>query len=79
MANPKQKIMRRKMAQAVNYQLKAIAVLLDVRELFNEFHPEWDELFTAICNNCMITVGFIKELAVRAWGYFPEKLDSWLR
>lgn len=72
-------MMRRKMAQAIRSQQRAITSLLEVRELFNEFHPEWDELFTAISNNCLITIGLIKALCIKAWGYFPDKLASWLK
>lgn len=71
--------MRRKMAQAVKHQMQTISCLLDIRELFVEFHPEWDELFTACANNCMISIGFIKRICVLAWGFFPEDLASWLK
>lgn len=79
MANSKQKYMRRKIAQTITYIQKAVDNLLEVRELFNEYHPEWDELFTAICNNCVMTISFIKSLCVKAWGYFPDNLDAWLK
>ena len=75
----KKAFMRRKIAQSFGHQQKAIQALLEVRELFVEWHPEWSDLFTAICNNCVITMGFIKDLGVRAWGYWPESLDSWLK
>lgn len=75
----KKKWMRRKIAQAYGHQQKCIECLLDVRELFVEWHPEWSDMFTAICNNCIITMGFIKDLGIRAWGYFPESLDAWLK
>ena len=71
--------MRRKMAQAFGHQQKCIECLLEVRDLFAEWHPEWSLMFNAICNNCLITTEFIQSLCIRAWGYFPETLDSWLK
>lgn len=71
--------MRRKMAQAVRKQMECIACLLEVRELFVEFHPEWAELFTAGANNCMVSIGIIKKICILAWGFFPEDLKAWLR
>lgn len=75
----KKKYMRRKIAQAYGHQQKAIECLLEVREMFTEWHPEWSDYFTAICNNCVLTMTFIKALGTRAWGYFPESLDAWLK
>jgi len=75
----KKKYMKRKMAQAFGHQQKSIQCLIEVRELFNEWHPEWSPLFTGMCNNCVITMSFIKSLSIRAWGYFPETLSTWLR
>lgn len=75
----KKKFMRRKIAQAYGHQQKAIECLLEVRELFVEWHPEWSDLFTGIGNNCIVTMGFIQKLGIRAWGYFPESLDAWLK
>lgn len=79
MAQAKKKYMRRKAAQAVKHQMNCIACLIELKELFVEFHPEWDELFIAICNNCSISIAMIKTLCVRAWGVFPDKLDTWLK
>ena len=75
----KKKFMKRKMAQAFGHQQKSIQCLLEVRDLFEEWHPEWCELFTGMCNNCVITMSFIKRLSTLAWGYFPETLSTWLR
>lgn len=75
----KKKFMRRKMAQAFGHQQKAIQCMLEVRELFSEWHPEWSPMFTAICNNCIMTADFIQKLCIRAWGYFPKSLDAWLK
>jgi hypothetical protein len=75
----KKKFMRRKMAQAFGHQQKAIQCMLEVRELFVEWHPEWSPMFNAICNNCMMTAEFIQKLCIQAWGYFPESLDTWLK
>jgi hypothetical protein len=78
-ANQKQKYMRRKMAQSITYLQKSIDALLEVKELFVEFHPEWDSLFIAIANSCVITIGLIKSLCEKAWGYFPDNLETWLK
>ena len=75
----KKKYMRRKLAQAFGHHQKAIECILEVRELFVEFHPEWSDLFTGIANNSVISMNFIKSVCVQAWGYFPETLDTWLK
>jgi hypothetical protein len=75
----KKKYMRRKVAQAIGHQMKSLECMLEVGAFFFEFHPEWKPFFDAICNNCMMTIGFIKDLAIKAWGYFPDELDKWLK
>lgn len=75
----KKKYMRRKIAQAFGHHQKCIECLLEVRDMFVEWHPEWSDLFTALCNNSVISMGFIKKLGILAWGYFPESLDAWLK
>jgi len=75
----KKKFMKRKIAQAFGHQQKSVQCLLEVRDLFAEWHPEWSPMFNAICNNCLMTGEFIEKLATRAWGYFPETLDTWLK
>jgi hypothetical protein len=75
----KKKLMRRKVAQAIGHQMKSIECMLIVSDFFAEPHPEWIPFFTAICNNCIMTIQFIKSLAIKAWGYFPDDLDKWLK
>lgn len=75
----KKKYMRRKIAQAIGHQMKSIDCLIEVREFFDEFHPEWAELFNGIANNSLITISFIKSLAIHAWGFFPDNLNTWLK
>lgn len=75
----KKKFMKRKIAQAFGHQQKSVQCLLEVRDLFAEWHPEWSPMFNAICNNCLMTAQFIETLGTRAWGYFPETLDTWLK
>jgi hypothetical protein len=59
--------------------MMTVDCLLELRELFTEFHPEWDEYFTMIANGCIVTIGFVKKLAIQAWGYFPDNYENWLR
>lgn len=75
----KKKYIRRKLAQAIGHQQSCVSCLLEVREFFVEYHPEWEELFVSIGNMCMMSIGFIRTVGIRAYGYFPENINTWLK
>jgi hypothetical protein len=79
MSQKKKKQLRRKIAQCVGHQMKTVVLLAEVAEVFRESHQDYAEMFTTIANNCMITIEWIKGVAIHAWGYFPDDINTWLK
>lgn len=79
MTQAKKKILRRKIAQALNHQMKTVELLIYIATTFGEFHADYEEIFELIANNCMLTIEWIKSIAIKAWGYIPDDINTWLK
>jgi hypothetical protein len=79
MSQQKKKRLRRKLAQCVTYQQKTIENLLEVAEIFGEFHDDYKEMFEVIATSCGLTLELIKRVCEHAWGYFPNDFHTWLQ
>lgn len=79
MAPQKKKMLRRKIAQCVGHQMKTVYLLVEISEVFGEFHTDYSEMFNLIANNSMMTIEWIKTIAIKAWGYFPNDINTWLK
>lgn len=79
MTQAKKKILRRLIAQSINHQRRSVEKLVRISEMFGEWHEDYAEMFDLIANNCMMTIEWLKSIAIRAWGYIPDDLDTWLK
>ncbi len=73
------KQMKRKIAQSVQHSQRICENIMFIREQFESGHPEWLDLFDLLINNQLMQMRFMVNLSVKAWGHFPEKLDTWLK
>ncbi len=72
-------MMRRKLAQAYQHQMRTVELLVELGEIFGEFHMDYYEQFLAISQMSMTVMKFIKGIAIHAWGYFPDNIQTWLK
>lgn len=79
MTKPLRKQMKRKAAQAVQHSQRICENMMFIREQFIDGHPDWIDLFDLIINNQLMQISFIKVLSTKAWGQFPDNLDTWLK
>lgn len=79
MANPKVKRLRRLMAQVVNHQIRSMAKMEEIAKTFGEFHADYQEMLELIATNCALTMKWCKDVSEKAWGYWPNDLNSWLK
>jgi len=79
MSAQKKKMMRRKLAQAYQHQMRTVELLVELGEIFGEFHMDYYEQFLAISQMSMTVMKFIKSIGIHAWGYFPEDINKWLK
>lgn len=79
MGQAKKKIMRRKAAQAYQHLMRAIECLLFLQDIFIEHHPDYAELFNVICTGINVFMEQLEKTFTRAWGYFPDDLNKWLK
>lgn len=59
--------------------MKTVYILVEISEVFGEFHTDYAQMFDLIANNCMMTIEWIKVVAIKAWGYFPDDINTWLK
>lgn len=79
MTQAKKKIMRRKAAQCIGHLMKAIECIIEIREFFLPFHADYSEMFELTCSGIMFIMEEFKSVCIKAWGYFPDDLNKWLK
>jgi len=79
MAKLLRKQMKRKLAQSVQYCVKICENVSFIREQFVDDHPEWLPAFDAIIQSQCMQIDFLVGLAKRAWGYYPDNIETWLK
>ena len=67
------------MAQCYQHQARSVEILLDMAEEFAEHHPDYTEFMQAIGQSIFVNMGFIEDVCKKAWGYFPENIETWLK
>lgn len=77
MSQQKKKMLRRKIAATFRYQLQSIENLLVLRDTFGKFHDDYAIAWELMAQNCQITAEMIKDVAIKAYGYFPDDISKW--
>jgi len=79
MARQNKKVLRRKIAQAWQHQARTVEIMTDMAVMFDEHHKDYAEYMQAIAQSAYITMEFIQDVATKAWGYWPEDVETWLK
>jgi len=75
----KKKMLRRKIAQAFQHEQRTVEIMLELGEIFGEHHKDYEEYFQAIGQCSLVVMGFIQDVAVKAWGFWPDNIETWLK
>jgi len=70
--------MKRKAAQSVDHLFKSGVAIFELRERFDEDHPDYAEFFDYSITAISLLCDQLRGVYAKAWGYFPDDLSTWM-
>lgn len=70
-------LLKRQVAQSVHHIEEAQMDLLDLREKFLAAHPAEADLLELIVKSLEVSITFVSDFCMQAWGTCPPDWNSW--
>lgn len=77
MPKRKRDMIKRRMAQAIYGVDRSLMFLKELHEMFSGVHDDYAQYLELICVSLINTQEMMKDFWVKAWGTFPEDIDSY--
>jgi hypothetical protein len=79
MPSNKRKVLKRTAAQSYQHIMRAMQLILELKEEFGESHTDYQDAFTVTMDGLALILGTLEQIYTHAWGTFPDDLDAWLK